>query len=133
MQVLCGTDITDVKRIEKAVKSNPGFAAKVFTQDEILYCNAKKAGCYQSYAVRFAAKEAFLKALGVGISKGAALAEVEVANDEATGAPFLRLHGGAAEQYGRKNGESLSVSLSHTNDMAIATVIILCGESRADT
>ena len=127
MQVLCGTDIVDVKRIEAALKSNARFAEKVFTVAEIKYCESKNAGKYQSYAARFAAKEAYLKALGVGISGSASLADVEVVNDEITGRPTLCLHGGAAETYTARRGESLSVSISHTAETAIAIVVILCG------
>ena len=128
MRVRCGTDIVDVKRIENALKSNARFSSKVFTEAETAYCESKKAGRYQSYAARFAAKEAFLKALGVGLSGGAALREVEVANDANTGAPIICLHGGAAGLYKQNGGASLSVSLSHTADAAIAVVVMLCGE-----
>ena len=126
MRVLCGTDIIDVNRIKRSLESNTGFAAKIFTVGEIEYCESRKAGRYESYAARFAAKEAFLKALGIGLYSGAALPEIEIANDAATGAPTLNLYGGAAELYGRTGGASLAVSLSHTAETALATVVILC-------
>ena len=128
MRVRCGVDIVDVKRIEKAIGANGSFAAKIFTEAEIEYCESKKAGKYRSYAARFAAKEAFTKALGVGLYNGAALTDIEVVNDGAYGEPALALRGGAAELYKEKGGASLSVSLSHTDDAAIAIVVMLCGE-----
>jgi len=125
MQVRCGTDIVDVKRIEKAIGSGSRFAEKVFSEAEINYCEGKKAGRYESYAARFAAKEAFLKALGTGLFTGASLTEIEIVNDEATGGPSLNLYGGAAELYSQLGGLSLSVSMSHTAETAIATVVML--------
>ena len=127
MDIRCGTDIIEVRRIEKSLDSVAGFAKKVFTDGEIAYCDKKKAGRHESYAARFAAKEAFMKALGIGMFAGAAFNEIEVENDAETGAPRLILHGGAAEQYAGIGGTSLSVSLSHTAETAVATVVILCG------
>jgi len=115
----------DVSRIEKSVGSNPRFVEKLFTDVEIKYCEAKNAGRYQSYAARFAAKEAFLKALGAGMFAGAKLTEIEVVNDAESGAPTLKLHGGAAEMYRLKGGRDLSVSLTHTSAIAFAAVVIL--------
>ena len=127
MNIRCGVDIAEVRRIEHSIKSGARFAPKVFTELEIEYCESRSAGKYESYAARFAAKEAFLKALGIGIFAGAAFTEIEVANDEATRGPELRLYGNAAALYRQKGGESLSVSLSHTADTAIAMVVMLCG------
>jgi holo-[acyl-carrier protein] synthase len=126
MRVLCGTDIIDVRRVEKTINSNAGFTKKVFTNGEINYCESRKAGRYESYAARFAAKEAFLKALGIGLYAGAALLEIEIVNDAATGAPSLNLCGGAAEIYGRTGCVDISVSLTHTAETALATVVVLC-------
>jgi holo-[acyl-carrier protein] synthase len=127
VRVCCGVDIVDVKRIEDTLTANAKFAAKVFTEAEVVYCESKKLGKYESYAARFAAKEAFLKALGIGMYAGAALTEIEVVKDRATGRPDLRLSGGAADIYGKKDGFSISVSLSHTEDTAIAIVVMMCG------
>ena len=165
MQVRCGTDIIEVKRIEGSLKSNSRFAGKVFTDAEIEYCENRKAGRYESYAARFTAKEAFMKALGTGLFGGAALTEIEVVNSPGvdsgaeagadtgvgadddpvaspgaeagadtkmnrvnSGAPSLRLHGGAADLYRQIGGVSMSLSLSHTADTALAVVVILCGD-----
>ena len=128
MRVRCGTDMINVKRIEHSLKSNELFAAKVFTEREIDYCESKNAGRYESYAARFAAKEAFMKALGVGMFNGAAFNEIEIINDEATCEPQMNLSGGAAGLYEQIGGASLSVSLTHTSETALAMVVLLCGE-----
>jgi holo-[acyl-carrier protein] synthase len=128
MRVCCGTDIADVGRVENSIKTNARFAAKVFTGAEIEYCESRSAGKYESYAARFAAKEAFLKAIGIGLFAGAALTEIEILNDRVTGEPALRLSGNAAGLYRQKGGASLSVSLSHTAGLALATVVMLCGQ-----
>ncbi|MDR3120680.1 MAG: holo-ACP synthase [Clostridiales bacterium] len=128
MGVRCGADIVEVRRVEKAL-SKPGggrFAASVFTDAEARYCEAKKAGRFESYAARFAAKEAALKALGIGLFAGAELVDIEVVNDACTGAPVLLLHNGAKGFYERMRGKSLAVSLSHTAEYALATVVIEC-------
>jgi holo-[acyl-carrier protein] synthase len=125
MHVRCGTDIVDIIRIEKALKRGGRFINKVYTDREIESCESKKGKRYESYAARFAAKEAFLKALGVGMFAGAALNEIEIANDAATGAPALILSGGAARLYDDRGGISVSVSLSHTAETAVATVVAL--------
>ena len=130
MNIRCGTDIIEVRRIEKSLESVAGFAKKVFTDGEIAYCDKKKAGRYESYAARFAAKEAFLKAIGIGMYAGAAFNEIEVENDAETGAPTLVLHGGAMEQYVKSGCRSMSVSLSHTAETAVATVVMLCEDSK---
>jgi len=127
MRVRCGIDIIETERIEKALKRSARFADKVFTETEILYCDSRNAGKYESYAARFAAKEAFLKSLGTGLFSGAALNEIEVVNDAETGEPSMRLSGGAARLYGEKGGISLAVSLSHTGKTAAASVVMLCG------
>ena len=126
MHIRNGVDIVDVGRIEHSLTSNSNFAAKVYTENEVSYCESKKAGRYSSYAARFAAKEAFMKAIGAGMFNGAQFIEIEVINDRATGEPHLQLHGGAAGIYRQLKGTSIAVSLSHTIDTAIATVVLLC-------
>ena len=127
MEIRCGVDIVEVGRVERALKLRERFAGKVFTDAEIGYCEAAGAGKYEKYAARFAAKEAALKAMGVGLFSGAELNEIEVVNDGATGAPWLRLLGGAGELYNELGGASLSVSLSHAGGNAVASVAMLCG------
>ena len=85
-----GCDLAEVSRIKRALGMK-GFAARVFTQREQDYCMARGAQAYASFAARFAAKEAFVKAVGTGL-RGGRLTEIEVIND-ALGRPQLVLYG----------------------------------------
>ncbi len=116
-----GTDIIQTARIEKAME-NDSFRTKVFSEKEIGYCE-KKANKFESYAARFAAKEAFFKAIGTGWRGGTAFNEVEVVNDE-LGKPSLQLLGQTAGSVASKNIKNIHVSLSHVKEMAMATVIL---------
>lgn len=117
-----GNDIIEVARIQKALEKNNGFKEKVFSQREISACEAK-AHKYQSYAARFAAKEAFMKALGTGWAEGIAWSEIEILNHE-SGAPYINLL--AEKKYLALVREKfvIHVSLSHLKEYAIAEVIL---------
>ncbi len=117
-----GTDIIEVYRIAQRISSNNGFAQLVFTAAEIDYCD-KQVNRYQHYAARFAAKEAFFKALGTGWVGGTAFNEVEIMHDE-HGAPQIQLHGETAHTLAALNIRGILVSLSHIQTMATAVVII---------
>lgn len=118
--MLIGIDIIDIDRIKKSVERTPRFLERVFSREEIKYC-LSKANPYPSLAVRFAAKEAVRK-LDPVFSGGIKFHDVEVVVDE-KGKPAIRLHG-IAEQKGRQAGiSSLSVSLSHASQQAVAAVI----------
>ncbi|MBD3878418.1 MAG: holo-ACP synthase [Quinella sp. 1Q5] len=112
-----GTDIIEIERIERVV-AKKNFRDNVFTQTEQTYCNARGKNSAASYAARFAAKEAFFKALGTGIILP--LTDVEVINDE-RGAPKIHLSGKVAALAGTKK---ISLSLSHSKDFATAVCII---------
>lgn len=116
-----GTDIAEVPRIAKSIENN-SFKEKVFSKVEIAYCESK-ANSAESFAARFAAKEAFFKALGTGWRGGMAFNEVEVVNDE-LGKPTLVIVGTTAEIIKEKNIKVIHVSLSHIKDMAMATVVL---------
>jgi holo-[acyl-carrier protein] synthase len=116
-----GTDIVEVTRIAKSIEK-AGFKEKVFSKTEQLYCEAKKNKA-ESYAARFAAKEAFFKALGTGLREGLAFNEVEIINDK-LGKPSLNLLGTTAKSIAKKKVKTIHVSLSHTKEMAIATVVL---------
>lgn len=116
-----GTDITDVARIAKSV-ADTRFKERVFSPAEIAYCESR-AHKNESFAARFAAKEAFFKALGTGWRGGLAFNEVEITNDD-LGKPSLQLIGTTAGIVAEKNIISIHVSLSHTKETAIAVVII---------
>lgn len=117
-----GVDILEVGRMERALKQ-PGFKEKTFTQVEIAYCETKGAHSVESYAARFAAKEALGKALGTGILPGQ-LQQVEVLTDEKTGAPRLHLMGQLRVAALTRQVERVHVSLSHTAENAIAQVLL---------
>ncbi|CAL1520047.1 holo-ACP synthase [Chitinophaga sp. MM2321] len=118
-----GTDIVDVSRIEAKLGKGNAFRDMVFTPYEIVYC-AKQAVPAQSYAARFAAKEALLKAFGTGWGNGGVnFDEIEIRND-AAGKPELFLIGAAAARYDLLGIKKIWVSLSHEKEAAVAMVII---------
>jgi len=114
-----GIDIIDVDRIRAALdhpRTGERFRARVFTPDEIAYCSRRR-NAHESYAARFAAKEAMMKALG----RAFAWREIEVAR--ASGPPTILLHGRASERAAALGIRRIHLSLSHTATMAIASVI----------
>ncbi|MCX6112895.1 MAG: holo-ACP synthase [Proteobacteria bacterium] len=116
-----GIDIIEVSRIQKEIsKEDGGFRIRVFTQDEINYCESKITKS-QNYAARFAAKEAFFKALGSGWSKGFAWNEVEVTKDE-SGKPYIITHGKVKDFIKQNQILNIHVSISHLKETAIAIV-----------
>ncbi|HHV58825.1 MAG TPA: holo-ACP synthase [Clostridiaceae bacterium] len=124
MNIFCGTDIVEINRIEKALERNgSSFKSRVFTENEILYCESKSKSKYKSYAARFAAKEAVSKALGTGIAEGVALKDIEVINDD-RGKPYVKLSGKARELFDSISGAGISLSLSHSDNYAVAFAII---------
>ena len=117
-----GVDIIDIVRIKKAIMESARFTKKVFTSAEIEYCEGKK-DKYQSYAGKFASKEAFLKAIGTGWAKGIAFTDVEIVNDN-DGKPDIVLHNTAKEYFESKGYKKILVSISHTDSVATGSVII---------
>ncbi len=115
-----GTDIIEVARIEQLISKQKRFQGRIFTEKEIAYCELKKNKA-QNYAARFAAKEAFLKAIGTGWRKGIAFKEIEVVNNE-QGKPELFLSGTAKEFADNLGITNIQLSLSHLKDFAIAVV-----------
>lgn len=118
-----GIDLAEVARIREAVERyGRRFLERVFTPAEIAYVE-RKANRYERYAARFAAKEAGMKALGTGWRRGVRWQDFEVRN-QPSGRPALLLHGVAAE-YARQLGvERIHLSLTHTETMAQAFVIL---------
>lgn len=123
MIVGTGTDLCEVDRIEKALLAPHGqrLRERVFTPAEIAYAESK-ANRWERYAARFAAKEAGMKALGTGWRGGLGWQDLEVSNLP-SGRPTLKLHGKAAEIAGRLGVRNISLSLTHTAQMAMAIVI----------
>ena len=114
-----GVDIIDVERIQAALshaRTGERFRARVFTGEEIAYCERRR-NAAESFAARFAAKEAMMKALGHAYG----WREIEVFR--ANGPPTLRLHGRAQERAMRLGVRHIHLSLSHTATLAIAYVI----------
>ena len=116
-----GIDIVEIERIKKALDKE-AFRDKVFSTYEIEYCESKKTNKFASYAVRFAAKEAFVKALGTGFRKGN-LTDIYVEND-ALGKPFMTLSGPYVEIAKDKQIKHIHLSLSHSTQTAVAQVIL---------
>ena len=117
-----GIDIIEIERIKAAVeKYGRGFLSKVFTERELEYCQRLKSYKYPELAVRFAAKEAYSKAIGTGIAgfgrpnDGIAWKSVEIINDQ-SGKPWLYINN-------EKDGKS-QLSLSHSRDYAVAAVYV---------
>lgn len=117
-----GTDIIEVERVAEKMEKKAGFKELVFSPGEIINCEVKK-NKYEHYAARFAAKEAFLKAIGTGWTKGTAFNEIEIYND-AEGKPGLRFLGNTAKTIADMKPGKIFVSLSHLKTMACAMVII---------
>jgi holo-[acyl-carrier protein] synthase len=118
-----GIDIAEIARFEKFVaENNQALLKRLFTNLELEYCSARRLAA-QHYALRFAAKEAFLKALGTGLRDGISWLDMEVSNDD-LGKPSLGFSGKAAEMYAAAGGENCHLSLSHDAGCAIAMVIL---------
>ena len=117
-----GIDIIDVARIKKTTTKDNRFVEKVYTASEIGYCRSKYRP-EEHFAARFAAKEAFFKALGTGWRGGMAWTDISVEND-ALGKPEIRLSGKALEYFKKKKFQGLHLSISHTKDYAVAAVVI---------
>jgi holo-[acyl-carrier protein] synthase len=117
-----GTDITDVRRFAKWV-SSPSMIARFYNEHEMQASGSQSSLC-QHYAVRFAAKEAFSKALGTGIS-GFELKDVYIEKNS-EGKPLLRTEGSAAAALEKVCGQNarVHVSLSHEREVAVAFVVI---------
>lgn len=117
-----GTDIFEIERMKIRLKKQPSFAKGVFTNNEINYCNQFKNKA-QKFAARYAAKEAFLKALGTGWRDGIAFKDIEVFNND-LGKPGIKLSGITKKMAGTMGVTEIHLSISHTNDLAIAFVSI---------
>ena len=118
-----GIDIVEVYRIRAALARTPRFAERVFTEAERKYCDAKGAAAAQSYAARFAAKEAFLKALQTGWRGKIAWQDVEVVVDTDR-VPSLKITGEAKRILDERAADRVHLSISHTSDYAVAEVIL---------
>lgn len=122
MIVGIGTDIMDVARVRDAFQKDSGLRGEIFTPSEISYCESK-ANKFQHYTARFAAKEAFMKALGIGWQKGIKFSHIQISNNE-LGQPFITLSGKAKELAEEIGISKILVSLAHIKDFATAMVVL---------
>ena len=116
-----GVDIVEVSRMAGILERSPAFAKRVFSQAEQDYCNGK-ANAATHYALRFAAKEAVVKALGTGFADGVGVRDIEVER-AANGKPSVRLSGRALEIAEERGIKSISISLSYTHTDAVACAL----------
>ena len=118
-----GVDIAEVPRIRESIERfGDRFLHRIFTDGEIRYCE-KKATRFESYAARFAAKEAGMKALGTGWSRGIRWRDIEVVRPKGE-RPTLQFHGEAAAVAARLGTKNIALSLTHTSEQALAHVIL---------
>ena len=123
MIIGCGIDLVKIERIKKIIKRwRNNFTFRIFTPLEEEYCEKKKGNKFQSYAGKFAAKEALLKALGLGL-RGANWKEIEIKNDE-LGQPIIDTSGKLKNIAYSKGVSKYFISISHTKEYAIAQVIL---------
>jgi holo-[acyl-carrier protein] synthase len=123
MIVGTGIDIAEVPRIAESIERfGERFLRRVFTEEEVRYCNSK-ANRVERYAARFAAKEAAMKALGTGWNRGVRWRDIEVFRPPG-GRPTIKFHGVAAEFAAKLGTKNIALSISHTPELAIANVIL---------
>ena len=121
-----GIDATDIPRIKQAIdRFGDRFVQRVFTEAEIAYCSRKHHSA-PSYAARFAAKEATMKALGTGLSRGVTWRDIEVVRGG--GPPRLQLRGAALKHFERLGANASLLTLTHSDALALAQVMLIRNE-----
>lgn len=118
-----GIDLVEIPRMRRILARTPSFTTRCFSEAETARCKAS-ADPAKGFAARFAAKEAAVKALGTGFAKGIGVRDIEVANDD-KGRPHIVLHGRAKEQARELGISEMALSMSHTDNDAVACVIAL--------
>lgn len=123
MIVGTGIDITEVPRVAAAIERyGERFLNRVYTAREIAYCRSKR-NASERFAARFAAKEAAMKAIGTGLRRGVTWQDVEVGH-EPGGRPTIHFTGKAAEFAAKLGMKRVALSLTHTQETAMAQVIL---------
>jgi len=118
-----GIDATDIPRIAETIERyGDRFVHRIFTENEVAYCRRRRVPAIH-FAGRFAAKEAAMKALGTGHSQGVLWRDVEIVRRG--GPPQLQLHGGAGSRFAAIGGRSSLVTITHSDALAFAQVLIL--------
>ena len=121
MNIKTGTDIIEIERVKDSIENTDGkFCERVFTEEEIQYCESKKTQKYQHYAARFAAKEAVFKAISSGLKNKYDISwkDIEILNDE-NGRPYVNMINSPINTI-----ENIDISISHCKQYAIANVIV---------
>lgn len=121
-----GIDVAEIARVRAALdepQTGARFKARVFTAGEQAYCDARGPGQYESYAARFAAKEATMKALGIGWGAQLGWLDIEVVR-EPDGRPTIQLHGKGADAAAAAGVARVHLSVTHTKDLAVAQVVL---------
>jgi len=121
MNISTGVDIVEIQRVQKAIEKSEKFLNKVYTKHEIAYCKGKGKQQYKSFAARFAAKEAYVKALGTGFSSTIPPENIEIRNNK-EGKPYIYIEG--------QKIENCDISLSHSKEYAVAYVVIYKEEGK---
>lgn len=130
MKVTCGTDIIEIYRIQESIEElGEAFLKRIYSSDEILYCESRKKQKYQHYAARFAAKEATFKAISPFLVPHFSFGwkDIEVKKDQ-QGRPSIYLAEAIQEQLKQKV-EDIDISLSHCQQYATANVVVLLKEN----
>jgi holo-[acyl-carrier protein] synthase len=123
MIVGSGIDLAEIGRIRHSInRYGDRFLNRIYTPGEQAYC-LRKRNSAESFAARFAAKEAGAKALGTGISRGVSWLEIEVIRQPG-GRPTLQFHGRAAQVAARLGAVRAALSITHTKDLAMASVVL---------
>jgi holo-[acyl-carrier protein] synthase len=123
MIVGSGIDLAEIGRIRHSIdRYGDRFLSRIYTAPEQAYC-LRKRNSAESFAARFAAKEAGAKALGTGISRGVSWLEIEVLRQPG-GRPTLQFHGRAAQFAARLGAVHVALSLTHTAELAMASVVL---------
>ena len=118
-----GIDATEIARVAATIdRYGERFLAKIFTEGEIAYCRARR-NATSSFAARFAAKEAAMKALGTGYSHGVFWTGIEVVRHG--GPPQLRFHAGAGARFAAMGATGSLLTLTHSQELAIAHVMLV--------
>ena len=118
-----GLDATDIDRIADTIdRYGERFTRRIFTEREVAYCTRRRVPAIH-FAGRFAAKEAAMKALGTGHSRGVLWRDIEVVRHG--GPPMLRFHGGSARRLEAIGGRSSLLTITHSSALAMAQVLIL--------
>ena len=132
MIVGTGVDIAEVHRIRESIERfGERFLHRVYTEGEIQYCERKNVTRFESYAARFAAKEAGMKALGTGWNHGVRWRDIEVSRQPG-GRPTITFHGKAAEFAAKLGAANVALSISHTAEQAIALLDLSDSEARGE-